>query len=582
MTPSALPNLVPSVGKSSTPVTSTSVAPGATSADADQFSAQLATSIAQATPKKAAAAPAASAEPTPSAPVDTSTALTALQTQIAAQLNAGQSLASVTAQLASALAAKVAAKLGVSTEDARKKLEAAFTAALSPPGTTAGTGPPLTTAQQALALAQTFLQTASVATGVATGESGQLNRIVGTDLDADQAKANPAPTTITPATPVATAQNAQVVSGSAAANADIAALAKLTAPVSSPVASESPQGDGRSVALPEGVAAESTGGTTLLGRILSRASLAASAANSTPATSPAASTTTAAAASAASVNSAAQDVVDALLGQSAAGQSYGSAAASEISAPAPAAAAPVATPAATVTAFLQAFTSALSSSTSAAAATAMLGANGKSATSATSLLVPGSSSTESVSSFVPSVPGFSIDQASSANSNTAAPNSTSQAAVDTSAIVEQVLRGAFLQTNGTSSTIRLSLVPEHLGDVSVKLNVDTSGNVTAHVTAQTAEAGQALTQGQSQLTRSLADAGLKLTSYSVDVSNSGLGGNANGQQQSSQQQSSGRRAPIAGLSADAPSGDESDLLAVPTFGPPIVATRTLGAYNYLA
>ena len=200
MTPSALPNLVPSVGKSSTPVPSTSVAPGATSADADLFSTQLATSIAQATAKKAATAPAASATTAPSAPVDSSTALTALQTQIAAQLNAGQSLSSVTAQLASALATKVAAKLGVSTEDARKKLEAAFTAALSPPGSTAGTGPPLTTAQQALALAQTFLQTASVATGVATGESGQLNRFLGTDLDADQAKANPAPTTTT--TPV--------------------------------------------------------------------------------------------------------------------------------------------------------------------------------------------------------------------------------------------------------------------------------------------------------------------------------------------------------------------------------------------
>jgi flagellar hook-length control protein FliK len=577
MTPSALPNLVPSVGKSSTPVPSTSVAPGATSADADLFSTQLATSIAQATAKKAATAPAASATTAPSAPVDSSTALTALQTQIAAQLNAGQSLSSVTAQLASALATKVAAKLGVSTEDARKKLEAAFTAALSPPGSTAGTGPPLTTAQQALALAQTFLQTASVATGVATGESGQLNRFLGTDLDADQAKANPAPTTTTtPVTPLATAQ---VVPGSAAASADIAALAKLTG---APIASESPQGDGRSVALPQGVAVASTGGTTLLGRILARASLAASAAPSISAPSPAASPTSAAAASTASVNSAAQDVVDALLGESSAGQSFGAAASRATSASASAATAAASPPAPTVTAFLQAFTSALSSSASAAATTATLDAHGKSATPEASLLVAGSSSTESASSIVPSVPGFSIDQASSSSSTTAAQNATSQTAVDNSAIVEQVLRGAFLQTNGTSSTIRLSLVPEHLGDVSVKLNVDTSGNVSAHVTAQTAEAGQALTQGQSQLTRSLADAGLKLTSYSVDVSNSGLGGNANGQQQSSQQQSSGRHATIAGLAADAPSGDESDLLAVPTFGPPIVATRTLGAYNYLA
>jgi flagellar hook-length control protein FliK len=183
---------------------------------------------------------------------------------------------------------------------------------------------------------------------------------------------------------------------------------------------------------------------------------------------------------------------------------------------------------------------------------------------------------------MPSVPGFAIDQASASTSGASAQSTAAQTPVDTSAIVEQVLRGAFLQTNGTSSSIRLSLVPEHLGDVSVKLNVDASGNVSAHVTAQTVEAGNALTQGQSQLTRSLAEAGLKLTSFSVDVSNSGLGGNANGQQQPSQQPFTGRHIPNTGLDADAPSGDESALLAVPTFGPPIVANRTLGAYNYLA
>jgi flagellar hook-length control protein FliK len=424
-------------------------------------------------------------------------------------------------------------------------------------------------------------------------------------LDADQAKANPAPTTTT-TTPLASAQNAQVVADSAVAGADIAALAKLAAPVSTPASSDTPQGDGRIVALPDDVAAQSTGGTTLLGRILTRAALTAPAQTATPApknglalpapasstatTSPVTLATTAAASSTATVASAAQDVVDSLLGESSADQSFGAAASTattaSASAGAAAAASATATTAATVTqsvtAFLQAFTSALSSSASAATAAATLDAHGKSATTDASLLVAGSSSTESASSFVPSVPGFSIDQASASTSNTSAQPTTAQTPVDTSAIVEQVLRGAFLQTNGTSSTIRLSLVPEHLGDVSVKLNVDATGNVSAHVTAQTVEAGTALTQGQSQLTRSLAEAGLKLTSFSVDVSNSGLGGNASGQQQSSQQSSTGRRTLIAGLDADAPSGDESALLAVPTFGPPIVANRTLGAYNYLA
>jgi hypothetical protein len=597
MTPTALTNLLPSVGKSSSPVTSKTAALGAAPADGDLFSAQLATSLASATATKAAAgsttpaavptttaattasaAPAASVATTITAPL-----LAKLQTQIAAALNSGQSLSSVIAQLASTLATKVAAKLGISSDDAKKQLETAFTSALSPPGTS--TGPPLTTAQNALTLAQTFLQTASVATGVATGESGQLNRFVGTDLDADQAKANPAPTTTT--TPLATAQNAQVVSDSAAAGADIAALAKLTAPAGTSAPSATPQGDGRSVALPDDVAAASTGGTTLLGRILTRASLAASAAPSIPATPQAASATAASASSAATVASAAQDVVDALLGESSAGQSFGSAAANATTGSAPAGTvAAGSTTAATVTqsvtAFVQAFTSALSSTASAATAAATLDAHGKTGTNDPSLLVAGSSNTESASSFVPSVPGFSIDQASAFTSASTAQSTAAQTPVDTSAIVEQVLRGAFLQMNGTSSSIRLSLVPEQLGDVSVKLNVDASGNVSAHLTAQTLEAGNALTQGQSHLTRSLAEAGLKLTSFSVDVSNSGLGGNASGQQQSSQQSSTGRRTLIAGLDADAPSGDESALLAVPTFGPPIVANRTLGAYNYLA
>jgi len=584
MTPTALLNLLPSVGKSSSPVTSKTAALGASTADGDLFSAQLATSIASATAtKNGVALPPSTAPALPAAPATTTTLslLTRLQAQIAAELNSGQSLSSVITDLASSLATKVAAKLGISSDDAKKQLEAAFTSALSPPGTS--TGPPLTTAQQALSLAQTFLHLANVATGVATGESGQLNRFVGTDLDADQAKANPAPTTTT--TPLATAQNAQVVSDSAVASADIAALAKLAAPVSTPASSDSPEGDGRSVALPENVATQSTGGTTLLGRILTRATLAAPAAPSIPATAPAATATTASAASAATVASAAQDVVDALLGESSAGQSFGSALSNATTASAPAgtaAASTAATVTQSVTAFLQAFTSALSSSASTATAAATLDAHGKTATSDASLLVAGSSTAETASSFVPSVPGFSIDQASASTSNTSAQSTAAQTPVDTSAIVEQVLRGAFLQTNGTSSTIRLSLVPEHLGDVSVKLNVDATGNVSAHVTAQTVEAGNALTQGQSQLTRSLAEAGLKLTSFSVDVSNSGLGGNASGQQQSSQRSSTGRRTLIAGLDADAPSGDESALLAVPTFGPPIVANRTLGAYNYLA
>jgi hypothetical protein len=565
MTPTSLLNLIPSVGNASSP---SAAAASASLAIEDAFSSQLATSIATATANKAAADRAASAQTqatvqatakTEVAASDEASQLATLQNQIAAALKAGQSVSTIVTQLAHSLATKVAAKLGLTSDDAKKQLQAAFVSALSPPGTA---GPPLTLDQQAQALAQTYLQTASVAAGVVNGESGQLNRIVGTVLDADQAKANPAPTSDTPTT---TAQNAQDLATSVISGATPALIATAV-----------PAGDGRRVTLADDVPTRSSGGDTLLGRVLTRAALASTPAPidpAAPAVSGAAILTTAPAGQSggASLSSAAQDLADTLLGESASSQSF----ISGESAPAPAASAP----GSGVAAFLQAFASALSSPASAAAA---LGARGKSPSSDASLLVGGSSNTEAAATFVPSVPTFSISQANAPATAGATQSAAAQTPADPSAVVEQVLRGAFLQTNGTSSTIRLSLLPENLGDVSVKLAVDGTGNVSAHITAQTAEAGSALVQGQSQLTRSLADAGLKLTSFTVDVSNSGLGGNPSGQQQSSQQSSAGRRVSIAGLEAGSSSGDESDLLAVPSFGPPIVASRTLGAYNYLA
>ena len=104
--------------------------------------------------------------------------------------------------------------------------------------------------------------------------------------------------------------------------------------------------------------------------------------------------------------------------------------------------------------------------------------------------------------------------------------------MDSNHVVEQVLRGAFLNTVGAVSTVRLRLVPEELGDVSVKLTIE-GNSVSAQVMAQTPAAHDALVAGQAQLTRALADAGLKLTSFNVDLA----GGFASFQQQQQQQSS---------------------------------------------
>ena len=93
--------------------------------------------------------------------------------------------------------------------------------------------------------------------------------------------------------------------------------------------------------------------------------------------------------------------------------------------------------------------------------------------------------------------------------------------VDANAVIEQIVKGIAVQSNGQNSQIRLRLQPENLGEVSIKLTVN-GNNISANVVAQNAGVRDALVGAQSQLTRSMADAGLSLGSFSVDVS----GGNA--------------------------------------------------------
>ncbi len=163
-----------------------------------------------------------------------------------------------------------------------------------------------------------------------------------------------------------------------------------------------------------------------------------------------------------------------------------------------------------------------------------------------------------------------VDSAGAAETVRAAP------AVDQSAIVEQVLRGAFMRNVGQSSEIRLTLVPEGLGDVDVKLVVS-AGSVSAHVIAQTPEVRDALVAAQPQLTKSLADAGLKLESFNVDLSGSGFTGFSQQNDRSPSEQRSSRSA-----HSDDRGVDDALIEAIPSFGPSTASSPDAADHNYLA
>ena len=168
-----------------------------------------------------------------------------LQKKIADLLAKGESVSEIAQQLAASLATTLAAQFGGDPAQIQSQLQTAFVSALSPP---TSTGPPLSNADLASALAQRFRQVADVAAGV-LGETGQSNRLFAGSISdaATTAGVQPAPaTTTTPADSIAT---------------DASALfASLTAA----------QGDGQTVAT-NGAPALGPNGDTLLGRILARA-----------------------------------------------------------------------------------------------------------------------------------------------------------------------------------------------------------------------------------------------------------------------------------------------------------------------
>jgi flagellar hook-length control protein FliK len=487
-----------------------------------------------------------------------------LQKKIADLLAKGETVSEIAQQLAASLATTLAAQFGGDPAQIQSQLQTAFVSALSPP---TSTGPPLSDADLASALAQRFRQVADVAAGV-LGETGQSNRLFAGSISdaATTAGVQPAPTTTT--TPA----------DSIAADAS-ALLASLTAS----------QGDGKTVAT-NGAPALGPNGDTLLGRILARATpppqapagsqtsdasapsgpsrlaimaLAAATAALGGGAAPVATTTTPVATD---VSAAALQRVIANVETTSTANSGSTANEIATEAPAPLNAA--------VVAFVKAFTDVLASTSAPATAKPNLNDADQGALLQTSV---SSSQAPTIGAFASVQPAIQNDAVSTNGAQT--PQTLpSQHTVDPNLVVDQILRGISLNTVDTTSTVRMRLVPEELGDVSVKLTIDGS-TVSAQVMAQTPAAHDALVAGQGQLERALADAGLKLTSFNVDLAGGFASFQQQQQQQSSQQGQSNGRALLGGV--DTPESDDNSLVAAPNFGPPVLAGTSWSALNYL-
>jgi flagellar hook-length control protein FliK len=441
-------------------------------------------------------------------------------------LDRGIALGDVIAHLASSLATSVAAQLGISPQAALQRLTQAFTHALQ----SNGTGPPGNNADRASALVSRFRRIAELATGVVNGDQGQpIRTIAGNNLDAATAKVNPAPTADSI---LRSALDALAAPAPPAPDPALAASARPAAEAA---------GDGRIVALVAPVPAIASGGDTPLGRILTRAMLL--------------DTQPSAPAGAAQVDAPANratNAAPAAMRRVALGDVNPNAVSNAIDA------------------FMPAFENAVARNYFGPPR----GPDGIDyvTVSPTPVLSPSIA-----------IPSFTTPVARDTLPVAPLPPASSLPQpqhVDANAVVDQILRGMAIRTTDGQSEVRLRLVPENLGDVSVKLVVS-GGSVDASIVAHTADAQSALAGGQNQLAKTLADAGLKLQSFTVGLAGDFAGNRDQSRPNDSQTRSAWRR--IGGLeSVDVDEPVDTALLAVPSFGPPIyAASPALRNLNYL-
>lgn len=444
-------------------------------------------------------------------------ATVALARAVKAKLDAGSSLSDIITQLASSLATSVATQLGISPQAAQARLTQAFSQALQP----TDTGPPGSNAERASTLATRFRQIAELATRVTNGDQGQpIRSIAGNSSDAETAKANPAP------------------NPDSILNDALQALAAASSTVTAAAS------DGRTVAISP-LDAIAAGGDTPLGRILTRATLS-DPTRTTPVDTPITGPSHGLGGSAQPGSNPALTPI-AVIGSSDA-----------------------------VDAFVTAFSSALARGDEA-------GMQRHGADLAPDLATATPSSQTDTASQQP-IASFALPSAHDAVAIAppAPPPTLPQGSnVDANAVVDQMLRGLAIRTTDGQSEVRLRLVPEQLGDVSIKLIVS-GGSVDASITAHTVDAQNALAGAQPQLAKSLADAGLKLQSFSVGLA----GGDFADPRDQSRSDDRSTKPALRRIGAfdavDADTAPDATLLAVPSFGPPIYAANpALGALNYL-
>jgi|GEM_PF-2622932 len=138
---------------------------------------------------------------------------------------------------------------------------------------------------------------------------------------------------------------------------------------------------------------------------------------------------------------------------------------------------------------------------------------------------------------------------------------------DVHGVVEQIVAGLTVRRLENGSQIRLRLVPDHLGEVTLKLSLEGT-TLTATALAQSPDVRDLLLANQQSLARSLAGHGITLGGFSVDVS----GGDARGGRDERSPRGFGPRITVHELGTVSDGADET-LPAVAT--PPGSASRSL-------
>lgn len=440
--------------------------------------------------------------------------------QLGQSMQSGNMLAEIAAMLNTGTPiANIIQHVAAGNSAVQTRLQRALSSALAPPGTS----PPESGPDKAALLRQRLSEMVSKLSGGTTTKAGQQNEFPGNVLDAESAKESPAQQVKNPAASAVHAPSADLISfiesllNSAAASVAGSAPANIQTPTGS---SDQVQAQ----APADGAQSQTRTAPDILTRMLTRAANAdaqrngETVAQKTPSTS--APSGTGASSSTSQSNAALFDRLVSAIADQAASAANGSSGKAQ-------------------------------DGQTAAGSTVQTGSN-----SAVPLAASGATAAQNAQTQPSSQP------------------LTPYTTVDPSAVIEQVVKGIAMTTTANGSQLHLRLQPEQLGDVSLKLTV-VGNTITANVVAQNADVRDMLLSNQQHLVRSLAEAGLALGKFSVNVS----GGQAGFTQQQSQQRAHTGRSISAGGSL---LSNESSTWEDERFGPPISNGTGSIVFSYLA